>query len=64
LKSYIWYRDIVDKLLWKHNTTHEEVEEVFQNQPKFKLIEKGKVMSTFTNFLHVVLRPTYRYYMH
>ena len=43
IESYIWYRNIVDKLLWKHNTTHEEVEEIFQNQPKFKLIEKGKV---------------------
>ncbi|RLC10569.1 MAG: BrnT family toxin [Deltaproteobacteria bacterium] len=43
IESFIWYRDIVDKLIWKHNISHEEVEEVFQNKPKFKLIEKGKV---------------------
>ena len=43
IESFIWYRDIVDKLIWKHNISHKEVEEVFQNKSKFKLIEKGKV---------------------
>ncbi len=43
IESFIWYRDITDKLLWKHNVTREEVEEVFQNRPKLKFIEKGKV---------------------
>jgi len=43
IEGFIWYRRIVYKLLWKHNVTHEEVEELFDNTPKFKLIEKGKV---------------------
>jgi len=42
IEGFIWYRSIVDKLLWKHNVTHEEVEELFDNTPKFKFIEKGK----------------------
>ena len=43
IESFIWYRGITDKLLWKHNVTREEVEEVIQNRPKFKFIEKGKI---------------------
>ncbi|MBC8180663.1 BrnT family toxin [candidate division KSB1 bacterium] len=43
IEGCIWYRDIIDKLLWKHNVTHTEVEEVLDNKPKFTLIEKGKV---------------------
>ncbi|MBF0235240.1 MAG: BrnT family toxin [Desulfamplus sp.] len=43
IETFIWYRDIVDKLIWKHNISREEVEEVFQNKPRFKLIEKGRV---------------------
>ena len=43
IESFIWYRGITDKLLWKHNVAKEEVEQVFQNRPKFKFIEKGKV---------------------
>ncbi len=43
IESVIWYRDIADKLIWKHNISHEEVEQIFKNNPKFKLIEKGKV---------------------
>jgi uncharacterized DUF497 family protein len=43
IEGFIWYRNIVDKLLWKHNVSHEEVEELFENRPRFKLIEKGKI---------------------
>jgi hypothetical protein len=43
IEGFIWYRDIVDKLLWKHNVSRQEVEEVFQNKPKFKLLEKGHI---------------------
>ncbi|WP_089725499.1 BrnT family toxin [Candidatus Thiosymbion oneisti] len=43
IEGFIWYRSIIDKLLWKHDVTHEEVEELFNNSPKFKLVEKGKV---------------------
>ena len=43
IEGCIWYRKIIDKLLWKHHVTREEVEEVLANKPKFTLIEKGKV---------------------
>jgi len=43
IEGFIWFRDIIDKLLWKHNVSREEVEEVFKNRPKYKLIEKGKI---------------------
>lgn len=43
IEGFIWYRDIIDKLLWKHNVTRFEVEEVFLNKPLFKFIEKGRV---------------------
>jgi uncharacterized DUF497 family protein len=43
IEGFIWYRDIIDKLLWKHQVNHNDVEEVFANKPKFTLIEKGKV---------------------
>lgn len=39
----IWLRDVVDKLLWKHNITTEEVEEVFANKPQYKFQEKGNI---------------------
>ena len=42
IEGVIWYRDVVDKLIWKHNVLHEEVEQVFRNRPKFKMIEKGR----------------------
>lgn len=43
IEGFIWYRDIIDKLLQKHQVTDEEVEEVFANRPKFTFIEKGRV---------------------
>ncbi len=43
IEGFIWYRSVVDKLLWKHSVTHEEVEELFNDSPGFKLLEKGKV---------------------
>ena len=43
IEGVIWYRDIIDKIMWKQNVTHKEVEEVFQNRPKFTFIQKGKI---------------------
>ena len=43
IEGFIWYRDIIDKLIRKHFLTHKEVEQVFANKPKFKFIEKGRV---------------------
>lgn len=39
----IWLRDVVDKLTWKHNVTTDEVEEVFNRSPRYRLIEAGDV---------------------
>lgn len=38
LKSYV-----IDKLAWKHNISELELRQVFNNEPKIKRIEKGKI---------------------
>lgn len=43
LKGIIWLEKFVDKLLWKHNITTNEVEEVFVNSPHYRFIERGDV---------------------
>jgi uncharacterized DUF497 family protein len=43
ITGVIWLRDVVDKLLWKHNTTTDEVEEVFSHSPRYRFIEIGDV---------------------
>ena len=43
VSGIIWLRDIVDKLLWKHNVTTNEVEEVFSRSPRYRFIESGDV---------------------
>ncbi|MEW6607358.1 MAG: BrnT family toxin [bacterium] len=42
IESIIWLRNIVDKLAVKHNVTPNEVEEVLNNKPKFRFVEKGE----------------------
>jgi len=42
IDGLIWLRDIVDKLAWKHQVDPEEVEEVLNNQPKIRFVEKGE----------------------
>lgn len=42
IANIIWLRDIVDKLMAKHNVEVYEVEEVFSNRPRFRFVEKGK----------------------
>jgi uncharacterized protein len=39
----IWLRDVVDKLLRKHSVTTIEVEEVLNNSPRYRFIERGDV---------------------
>lgn len=39
----LWKEQFVEKLERKHGVLTEEVEEVFVNQPQFKLIEKGLI---------------------
>jgi uncharacterized protein len=38
----IWLRDIVDKLAWKHQVDPAEVEEMLNNHPKIRFVEKGE----------------------
>lgn len=39
----IGLRDVVDKLLWKHDVTTDEVEEIMGSFPQYRFIEKGDV---------------------
>jgi hypothetical protein len=34
---------VIDKLIWKHNISELEVRQAFNNRPKIRFIEKGKV---------------------
>jgi uncharacterized DUF497 family protein len=43
LTGLIWLRDVVDKLLLRHNVTTDEVEEVLIHAPRFRFIETGDV---------------------
>ena len=40
INGIIWLRDVIDKLAFKHRVEQEEVEEVFDNRPKFRFLEK------------------------
>ena len=41
IKGSIWFDDIIEKLLRKHNVTQNEVREVLVNNPHFRFVEKG-----------------------
>jgi uncharacterized DUF497 family protein len=43
LTGIIWLRDVVEKLLGKHNVTTDEVEEVISHAPRYRFIERGDV---------------------
>ena len=42
IEGVVWLRNVVDKLAVKHHVETDEVEEVLNNRPKFRLVEKGK----------------------
>lgn len=42
IEGVIWLREIADKLAFKHNVETYEVEEVLNNKPKFRFVEKGE----------------------
>lgn len=42
IEGIIWLRNIVDKIAFKHKVKTEEVEEVLNNNPKFRFVEKGE----------------------
>ncbi len=41
ITGFIWYEKIVEKLEHKHNVQQYEVREAFDNNPKFRYVEKG-----------------------
>jgi uncharacterized DUF497 family protein len=41
IKGLLWLDEIVDKLHYKHDVTQQEVKEVFNRKPSFRLMEKG-----------------------
>ncbi len=41
ISGFIWLDDIVQKLLWKHSVTQQEVVELFENSPRLYFVEKG-----------------------
>ncbi|MEK6323310.1 MAG: BrnT family toxin [Acidobacteriota bacterium] len=43
ITGIIWLRDVIDKLLWKHNVETDEVEEVFRRSPRYRFIERGDI---------------------
>lgn len=41
IEGFIWLEDIVEKLRRKHHVAESEVEEMFDNVPHFRFVEKG-----------------------
>ncbi len=41
IEGVIWLTNIIDKLAVKHHVETYEVEEVLENKPRFRFIEKG-----------------------
>lgn len=43
INGVIWLRNVIDKLLWKHHVTTDEVEEVFGRSARYRFLEEGDV---------------------
>ena len=41
IEGFIWLDEIADKLAGKHRVSVDEVEAVFEDEPKFRFVEKG-----------------------
>lgn len=41
IKGLIWFDDIIEKLIRKHNVQQHEVREVLTDRPLFRFVEKG-----------------------
>ena len=41
IENLIWLQDIIDKLAFKHQVGASEVEEVFNNRPRIRFLQKG-----------------------
>ena len=42
IEGVIWLREVVDKLAVKHHVETFEVEEVFDDKPRIRFVEKGE----------------------
>jgi len=42
IRGIVWLIDIVDKLAFKHHVEPPEVEELLENRPKIRFVEKGE----------------------
>ena len=42
ISGLIWLRDVVDKLIVKHHVEIYEVEQIFNNKPRVRFVEKGE----------------------
>ena len=42
IEGIIWLTEIVEKLAFKHDVEPDEVEELFENKPKIRFVEKGE----------------------
>jgi hypothetical protein len=43
IEDIIWLPHIVDKLLWKHHVTPQEVEEVLFDNPMYRKVQRGHI---------------------
>jgi len=43
IAGIIWLQKIVEKLSKKHHIDKDEVEQVFLNNPQYRLLEKGRI---------------------
>ncbi len=41
IERLIWFDEIIEKLIQKHNVSQNEVREVLDNKPYFRFVEKG-----------------------
>lgn len=41
IENLIWLQNIIDKLAFKHQVETSEVEEVFDNRPRIRFVQKG-----------------------
>jgi len=41
IDGLVWFDDIIDKLIRKHNVQQNEVREVLSSKPHFRFVEKG-----------------------
>jgi uncharacterized DUF497 family protein len=42
IRGIIWLRNVVDKLAFKHHVEPQEVEQLLNNRPKIRFVEKGE----------------------